>query len=239
MHARAAISHAPADRAPADRAPADRAPADRALADRAPGGLEAPAPVPVVRYEAVAAAARRREPCLDAELAPFRRELAASGLALPEQCRLMTERVWAASGLPGPAIVTGFGSTPYLPVALSDRPSARRLGRAARGAAAEAESRYGTPIACIRRFPAISDVSFLGEADEASLAVVMANMPIADESVPWRERGSVAGVPTINIGPWGRDYHTPLERLHVGYAFDVLPRLLLDIATDVLQPDRA
>ena len=139
MHARAAISHAPADRAPADRAPADRA-----LADRAPGGLEAPAPVPVVRYEAVAAAARRREPRLDAELAPFRRELAASGLALPERCRLMTERVWAASGLPGPAIVTGFGSTPYLPVALSDRPSARRLGRAARGAAAEAESRYGT-----------------------------------------------------------------------------------------------
>ena len=107
----------------------------------------------------------------------------------------------------------------------------------AREAAARAESRYGAAVACIEHFPAISDVSFFGEADEGWLAVVRANTPAWDESVPWPERGGIAGVPTINVGPWGRDYHTPLERLHVGYAFGTLPRLLLDIATGVLEPD--
>jgi arginine utilization protein RocB len=37
------------------------------------------------------------------------------------------------------------------------------------------------------------------------------------------------GWPAINIGPWGRDYHTPLERLHVPYAFQTLPRVLLSV----------
>jgi arginine utilization protein RocB len=37
------------------------------------------------------------------------------------------------------------------------------------------------------------------------------------------------GWPAINIGPWGRDYHTRLERLHAPNAFDTLPRVLLSV----------
>jgi len=37
------------------------------------------------------------------------------------------------------------------------------------------------------------------------------------------------GWPCINIGPWGRDYHTWLERLHAPYAFETLPRVLLSV----------
>ena len=38
-----------------------------------------------------------------------------------------------------------------------------------------------------------------------------------------------AGYPCINIGPWGRDYHHMLERLHVPYAFHTLPMVLLAV----------
>ena len=38
-----------------------------------------------------------------------------------------------------------------------------------------------------------------------------------------------AGYPAINIGPWGRDYHHWLERLHAPYAFETLPCVLLAV----------
>jgi arginine utilization protein RocB len=40
---------------------------------------------------------------------------------------------------------------------------------------------------------------------------------------------SPAGLPCINIGPWGRDYHHRLERLHAPYAFETLPKALLAV----------
>jgi arginine utilization protein RocB len=39
----------------------------------------------------------------------------------------------------------------------------------------------------------------------------------------------------VNAGPWGRDYHTRLERLHIGYACEVLPGLLLSLIREILQ----
>jgi arginine utilization protein RocB len=58
--------------------------------------------------------------------------LASGNLAFPEQCRIVTERVWATCGLAGPAVITGFGSIPYLPTQLSARPDARRLANVAK-----------------------------------------------------------------------------------------------------------
>jgi hypothetical protein len=46
--------------------------------------------------------------------------------------------------------------------------------------------------------------------------------------------GGIAGLPIVNAGPWGRDYHTPLERVHAGYAFEVLPDLVPDPGEGVL-----
>ena len=40
--------------------------------------------------------------------------------------------------------------------------------------------------------------------------------------------------PVINIGPWGRDYHHWLERLHAPYAFEVLPKLVLHVTKAAL-----
>jgi arginine utilization protein RocB len=86
----------------------------------------------------------------------------------------------------------------------------------------------------LRYFPGISDMSFLGQVDAAGLPVVAANMPAWGHGLVWPEGPASAGLPTVNAGPWGRDYHTPLERLHTGYAFEVLPDLVLEIAREVL-----
>lgn len=159
-------------------------------------------------------------------------DAAAAGHSLPDQNRLLTEAAWRMSGRRGPAVVLGFGSLPYPPVILSDAPKARRFRAAIDAARARAAEKSGAPIGVISFFPGISDVSFLGEADAGGVETMRANTPAWDSGVRWS--GVVGGVPTVNIGPWGRDYHTPLERMHMPYTFGVLPALLLDIATAVL-----
>ncbi len=147
--------------------------------------------------------------------------------------------VWQESGLAGPAIVTGFGSIPYLSTQLSGSAKARHLEATVRAIAAASDSRYGVRVVCTEYFAGISDMSFFGEAGEASLDVVGRNTPVWKNSIAWPQDGALGLMPVVNVGPWGRDYHTPLERLHVGSAFDGLPRLLFDIAQSVLAPAAA
>ena len=120
----------------------------------------------------------------------------------------------------------------YLPVSLSQSEGARRLESAARAVAAEADE----PVGIRAFFPAISDVSFFGEADEAGLLAIGANTPVWRSALNWPEGAAVAGIPTLNMGPWGRDYHTRLERLHVGYAFGTLPKMLAALTRRLLAP---
>lgn len=187
------------------------------------------AAVPVYPFEAVYAEALRHAPQTETEISALRAELVRSEHSLPEQCRLVTERVWTASGLSGPAIVTGFGSIPYLATELSQTANGRRLATIVSEVAAASLERYGVEIASADYFAGISDMSFLGEADEIGIDLIARNTPMWEEGVRWPAVKPVAGLPTVNIGPWGRDYHTPLERLHVGYAFDVLPHVILDV----------
>lgn len=190
-------------------------------------------PVALHRYAAVQAAAFANRPENGDLLHALGERLAASRLSLPEQCRVKTERAWSLSGLVGPAIVTGFGSIPYLPTNLSDSPDAVRLREAAHRTAARSEERHGSSASCVPYFAGISDMSFFGEADAGELPTVAANTPLWRENVRWPAKGAIADIPTINIGPWGRDYHTPLERLHEPYAFDVVPGLLLDVLAEL------
>lgn len=198
---------------------------------RARAGTRAPAlpPVPVLRYGEVEAACLARSPAHGEELRALGEELDRSALSLPERCRIKTERAWALSGLSGPAIVSGFGSIPYLPTNLSRSPYARALSDAAHRLA---ERHEGT-LSLSPYFAGISDMSFFGEADTGDIATVSANTPLWRESVRWPEANGVAGIPTVNLGPWGRDYHTPLERLHVPYAFDTLPRLIAELLAEL------
>ena len=114
-----------------------------------PATIDDVATVPVMRFETVAAHARRGDAMA---VAAALDGLDAPTLPLPERCRILTERLWRASGLTGPAVVTGFGSIPYLPTRLSASPNARMLAtavssrrshRSARGTA-----RPSAPIRC-------------------------------------------------------------------------------------------
>ncbi|MFL5331789.1 MAG: M20/M25/M40 family metallo-hydrolase [Geminicoccaceae bacterium] len=189
---------------------------------RARGGTALPEEVPVLTFADLAAEVRGwQAPDLP------------QGLDLPERCRRLTEALWRQSGRPGPAVVLGFGSMPYLPASLAGA-GGDRLEGAVRRATAKTAARHGTTIGCRGHFPGISDMSFLGQVDASGVAAIAANTPAWDHGIDWPAGAPSLGVPAINIGPWGRDYHTPLERLHTPYAFGVLPDLLLAAAREFL-----
>lgn len=166
--------------------------------------------IPVLSYAELA----MRVPA--AEVSEIARAVAAvEGLDLPERAKRVTAEVWKASGLSGPAVVMGFGSIPYPAVSLSDA--------ALEGVILDAAAAHG--LSSLRYFPGISDMSFLGEAS-GDLDAAAANTPIWGTGFTMPES---AGYPCINIGPWGRDYHHWLERLHAPYAFETLPRVLLGV----------
>jgi len=136
-------------------------------------------------------------------------------LSLPEQSRIAFEQLVRENAIEGPAVILGFGSIPYPAVLLKDQ--------ALRSMISKVVKPFG--LGEVNYFAGISDVSFYGEA-VGDLSVVAANTPIWGQGFVMPEPG---GWPAINIGPWGRDYHTPLERLHALYAFETLPRVLLAV----------
>ena len=138
-----------------------------------------------------------------------------ASLNLPEQSRLATLEMIAAAHLTKPAVIMGFASIPYPAVVMSDQ----KL----RGTVEKAVTPFG--IGSVNYFAGISDMSFFGEAS-GDLSVVAANTPIWGTGFTMPE---AAGYPCINLGPWGRDYHQWLERLHAPYAFEVLPLALLAV----------
>ena len=138
-----------------------------------------------------------------------------TSLNLPEQSRLATTKMVAAAHLTKPTVIMGFGSIPYPAVLMSDH----KL----RGAIENAVKPFA--IGSVNYFAGISDMSFFGEAS-GDLSIVAANTPIWDTGFMMPE---AAGYPCINLGPWGRDYHQWLERLHAPYAFEVLPLALLAV----------
>ncbi len=141
-------------------------------------------------------------------------------LDFPERAKILTQFIWAHSGLVGPAVVLGFGSIPYPAVSFSNLAVEQKISQALQP--------LGIGTLCY--FAGISDMSFFGEAS-GDLSVVAANTPIWGTSFVMPE---AAGYPCINIGPWGRDYHHWLERLHAPYAFEVLPLALLAVIAAVV-----
>ena len=125
-----------------------------------------------------------------------------------------------AIGLGWPCVVLGFGAIPYPAVVLADQALEAKITQALKP--------WG--IGTLKYFAGISDMSFLGQAS-GNLAVVAANTPIWGTSFVMPE---AAGFATINIGPWGRDYHTWLERVHAPYAFETLPLALLAVIDAVV-----
>ena len=142
-------------------------------------------------------------------------------LNLPEQSRLATLAIIESLGVTRPTVIMGFGSIPYSAVSLRDK--------SLRATISKAVQPFG--LGSVNYFAGISDMSFFGEAS-SDLSVVASNTPVWGTSFTLAEP---AGYPCINIGPWGRDYHHWLERLHAPYAFETLPKVLLAVIDAVFK----
>ncbi len=160
-------------------------------------------------------------------------ELQRLGLSLLDQNERLTQEAWRLTGRTGPCVILGYGSLPYPAVRISQEPGAVQFLAAIEAARHRAVDRSGESITFTSFFPGISDMSFIGEASTADLGLISANTPAWATGLRWP--GEVGGVPIVNIGPWGRDYHTPLERVHQRYAFQTLPPFLLDAVQSFLR----
>lgn len=91
-----------------------------------------------------------------------------------------------------------------------------------------AENQYGETLVRKTFFPGLSDVSYCRtkEGDKAVEALER-YMPLYKKSyhIPL-EAIRKLNIPTINLGPFGKDAHKRTERLHIGYSTEVAPALL-------------
>ena len=148
--------------------------------------------------------------------------------------REITAALVALAGLEGPAIVVGFGALHYPHTQLGEAPADQRLFQAVSQHAAQLASERGESLRLRRYFAGISDMSFLGQrASEQEGAALARHTPHPGYVDPLPPRALV--FPVVNIGPWGRDYHQRLERIHAPYAFDAVPELLWRVSRSVLE----
>ena len=201
-----------------------------ALSGHAADAASLPSSVAVLRYSDLLAEVVAKDATALAKLETVIADSA--GCDLPERCRITTEAVWAMSGRSGPAVVLGLGSIPYLATTVQDA----RISSVIDAFLAAVPSKHGTSLRADAYFAGISDMSFFGQADEATFAALAADTPVWQAAVGLGV-GSLGQVPTVNLGPWGRDYHTPLERLHVDYGFHILPGLIADLTRRILFAD--
>jgi arginine utilization protein RocB len=205
------------------------------LAGRAGGIAQAEAlvhrtpEVPILFYGDLLASLRATDPGIDDWQNAEAVRLARSGASLPEMCEALTLRLWRRSGRVGPAVILGLGSVPYLATTLEDAPVEAAVDAVIRHAIED----HGVMLAAIPYFPGISDMSFFGQSHVGGLSDVSVHTPGWDVLVGL-ERCGLAGVPTVNLGPWGRDYHTVYERIDVDYGFRVLPHLVAELVRRVL-----
>lgn len=133
------------------------------------------------------------------------------------------------AGIEGPAVIIGFGSLHYPLVHLAQAEAGRQMQERLQRVMAEAANRHGTSIKFKQIFAGISDMSFFGHRPEAGETGLLAtNTPSAAFTDHAPE--GLLSFPTVNIGPWGRDYHHKWERVHAPYTFEVLPDLVFESA---------
>ncbi|PNY79439.1 hypothetical protein CVO96_18540 [Deinococcus koreensis] len=171
------------------------------------------------------------------ELGALARSLADDpSLDTPRICQQLVQAAVRLADLTPPAAVVTFGSLYYPPAQLPGTPGGQRLHRAALAAAQATAGRSGQSVGVRRFFTGVSDVSFLGATlGEQDFAAVRANTPAWDVRFGRRaDPGDGLCLPTVNAGPWGRDYHQRTERIHLPYATRVLPGLVWQLSGELL-----
>ncbi|WP_188206084.1 M20/M25/M40 family metallo-hydrolase [Alkalibacillus aidingensis] len=118
-----------------------------------------------------------------------------------------------------------FYSPPYYPAVTScEHPVVSRITEAIQ---TYMETEYGLNSTSLAYFNGISDLSFVGEANkEDQQNQLKNNMPLELASGEKYLQQAQLSVPTINIGPLGKDAHQWTERLEINYSFQTLPNII-------------
>lgn len=162
-----------------------------------------------------------------ARLKGIEQDLLAIDDPLAKTRRLVGAMVTEA-GLVGPAIVYGFSSLVYPSTHLSRQEGGRAFAEAIEAARLDHEAAGGSALRYREYFTGISDMSFFGHRPTDVDHAVIAGNTCVSELVDRPGRDALT-FPVVNIGPWGREFHQRLERVHMPYAFDELPRFIRDI----------
>ncbi len=156
----------------------------------------------------------------------------AAALAAPDRMEalaVLAAEAVVMAGIEGPAAIVGL-APPYYPRSALDPLRDKALIETLEHEAALEGSEGRAGIALRPYFPGISDMSFLNPSDSPQARQeAAAACPLGLDALP-----SGFSCPAVNIGPWGREYHQRLERLHAAYAFETLPHILDRITSAIL-----
>lgn len=130
----------------------------------------------------------------------------------------------AMADLQGPAVVIGLACLHYPHTHVATADPAGDTETWLRKELRSWCSATGETVKVRPFFAGISDMSFLGHAPAMEDEAVRQQTP-CPAHVHTPPPGALQ-FPVINLGPWGRDYHQRLERIHQPYAFGTLPALL-------------
>ncbi|EMR05376.1 succinyl-diaminopimelate desuccinylase [Bhargavaea cecembensis DSE10] len=153
----------------------------------------------------------------------------------------VVEEAWKWMADRSPAIVL-FYSSLYSPrVQITGETSEEAaLNRALDLAIEEVQPMYPHPIRVRNFFPHISDMSFVSISDdEEGIGAVRDNNP-AWGTKHFVDYGAVRElqIPVINIGPYGMDAHSKMERAEMTYSFEVVPALARRVIERLIGADK-
>ena len=142
----------------------------------------------------------------------------------------------------GPFYLIMF-APPYYPHVYWEKsdPSGQQLQSMVEYLVEHASKLYQEELKVTTFFPGLSDVSYCHlKSPEHVISVMQANMPLLDTvyQLPLNEILSL-NIPTINIGPYGKDAHKHTERLELNFSTKVAPDLLTETILFILQPAAA
>jgi arginine utilization protein RocB len=149
--------------------------------------------------------------------------------------RQIVSATLAEAGIEGPLVIVGFSTLHYPRVHLdSTGERGRTFERNMMSAARKCAERYETSIKAKQFFAGISDMSFFGHRPATEQTQLLSGNTPCSAFVDKAADGLLS-YPVVNIGPWGRDYHQKWERVHMPYAFDVLPDVIFEAAVACLE----
>ncbi|QIB69077.1 M20/M25/M40 family metallo-hydrolase [Aminipila butyrica] len=138
-----------------------------------------------------------------------------------------------------PMIVIGF-APPYYPNRYPEleRPDYKALYRNVAAMIRQAREQFQLELQK-NNFCGVSDFSYFELGDKAGIQEISSNLLGMGKTYQFPAKSlEKLSIPGIVFGPLGRDPHKATERLHIPYAFEILPVLVRDFIYRTFQPEQ-